>query len=225
MARRTIPQRLVPLKEAPWHFAPQRLKRELDRVRSLPSQPIPVQKTEDGLEAFLMMVRGFQALSEDSRKRNKPFWEMQEVLRQRLYAGKLDAFGIKTKPEPGKGPQKIEPFIFKDNPKINWGKNTVENFGQKFEGIEVSRRTVARQISPPPIDESKETGRPSKAPEIMNAIQSLVAKGIDLNAMPRALAYDKIRRFAEEELGLNTRIGYSDPVIQRCLIRSVGKRR
>jgi hypothetical protein len=166
MAKRDIPQRLIPLNEAPWYFAPQRLKRELDRVRSLPSQPVPVRKAEDGLEAFLVLVRGFQALSDDLRKRNEPIWEMQEILRQRLSAGKLDAFGIKTKPELGNKPQQIPPFIFKDKPKISWGENTVENFGQRFEGVEVGR--PAQPIATLPSTESDENGPPSMAPELVH---------------------------------------------------------
>jgi hypothetical protein len=43
------------------------------------------------------------------------------------------------KPEKAREPQRIPAFIFRSRPKLSWGRNAVENFEQKFEGVEVRR--------------------------------------------------------------------------------------
>ena len=68
-------------------------------------------------------------------------------------------------------------------------------------------------------------GRPTKIAEIEQAIDILLAKGVDLATMPRPKAYKAVKKCAEIELKSNTKIGFSDPVIQRCLLRRFGPRR
>jgi hypothetical protein len=68
-------------------------------------------------------------------------------------------------------------------------------------------------------------GRPSKEEEIEGAINILLARGIDLTTMPRPNAYNAIKNCARTELKSNTKIGFSDPVIQRALFRRFGRRR
>jgi hypothetical protein len=59
----------------------------------------------------------------------------------------------------------------------------------------------------------KAPGRHSKAPEIDQAIDHLIKQGLDPGSMPRPQAYNAVKR-AAAELGFNTGIGFSDPVIQ-----------
>lgn len=68
-------------------------------------------------------------------------------------------------------------------------------------------------------------GRPSKTDEIEQAIDMLLKNGIDLAAMSRPRAYKAIRKCAEGDLKSNTKIGFSDPVIQRALFRRFRERR
>ena len=68
-------------------------------------------------------------------------------------------------------------------------------------------------------------GRPSKTDEIEQAIDLLLKNEVDLAAMPRPRAYKAIRKCAEGDLKSNTKIGFSDPVIQRALFRRFRERR
>jgi hypothetical protein len=72
---------------------------------------------------------------------------------------------------------------------------------------------------------SRELGRPSKSAEIERAIEILLANGIPLAKMPRPKAYRAVRECAARELNSDTQIGFSDPVIQRSLLKRFGPRR
>jgi hypothetical protein len=148
---------------------------------------------------------------------------MQKHLIRQLHEGRFEAFGVMIRPEIGRQPQKIPEFIF-DKPKVRWGAGTIENFGQKFEGVRVRRAVTAVASDSPIRTERISTGRPSKAVEINEAIRRLKKRGVRLDNMPRDAAYDAIRKFAKNELNANIERGYSDPVIQRCLVRMIGKR-
>jgi hypothetical protein len=87
------------------------------------------------------------------------------------------------------------------------------------------------ELEPAPMQTDEEykqalrRGRPSKEEEIEEAINILLARGIDLTTMPRPNAYNAIKNCARTELKSNTKIGFSDPVIQRALFRRFGRRR
>jgi hypothetical protein len=68
-------------------------------------------------------------------------------------------------------------------------------------------------------------GRPSKGPEIEQAIELLLGRGIDLAGMNRPKAYAAVKDCAANELNSNTKIGFHNSVIQRCLFRRLGPRR
>ena len=68
-------------------------------------------------------------------------------------------------------------------------------------------------------------GRPSKELEIERAIDILLRRGVDLAKMPRPKAYGTVRECAASELKSDTKIGFTDPVIQRFLFRRFGARR
>ena len=67
-------------------------------------------------------------------------------------------------------------------------------------------------------------GRPTKRAEIERAIDDLVLSGVNLANMPRPTAYKAVKNRAAE-LGSNTKIGFSNPVIQRALQDRFGRRR
>ncbi len=66
-------------------------------------------------------------------------------------------------------------------------------------------------------------GRPSKNAEIEAAIDALTAEGVDLSKLARKDAYSRIRQKAAK-LGAKVGVGFSDPVIQRLLVRRYGPR-
>lgn len=173
---------------------------------------------------------------------HEPTLEMQRLLIQRLYEGDFEAFGIMTEPDIGHELQKVPEFMFANGPRIDWSKNTISNLKRKFAGLVVQRSRRPRSAgnvthSAPstelakrkpaipailPSERSPPRGRPSKMAEINRAIDGLVANGVNLGTMERSIAYKTIRRYAKTTLGGNTDIGYSDPVLQRCLMRRFG---
>jgi hypothetical protein len=82
-----------------------------------------------------------------------------------------------------------------------------------------------RAPAPREIVTDRQRGRPSKTPEIEQAIDILSEKGVDLAKMPRPKAFKTIRKCAARELKSDVDIGFSDPVIQRALFNRFGRRR
>ena len=224
MAKRLTLRRPIPLDEAVLRFAKPAAREEFARAQS---QPWPDFKTEapmDKAVAFKKLQEILGAVIDHSKIKGEPIWAMQKCLLERLLEGRLEAFGVKTKPEIGHGPQKIPQFIF-EKPKVRWAARIIENYGYKFEGVTVRRAAAAATSATLPIrNEQSPTGRPSKANEIEKIIHLLTKRGVDLANMPRKAACDQIRDFAKAELKANITIGYSSPVIQRCLLRTLGKR-
>jgi hypothetical protein len=66
-------------------------------------------------------------------------------------------------------------------------------------------------------------GRPSKNVEIQAAIEALAAESVELPKLSRKDACARIRQKATE-LGANVEVGFSNPVIQRSLVRRYGPR-
>jgi hypothetical protein len=83
---------------------------------------------------------------------------------------------------------------------------------------------------PPPSDagprehKTAQRGRPSKTPEIEQAIDILLEKGVDLAKLPRPEAMAEIKNCAANELNSDVNIGFSEPVLQRILWRRFGSR-
>jgi hypothetical protein len=85
---------------------------------------------------------------------------------------------------------------------------------------------------PPPNDslpreciKKAERGRPSKTPEIEEAIDILLRRGVGLAKLPRPEAMAEIKNCAANELNSDVNIGFSDPVLERILFRRFGPRR
>jgi hypothetical protein len=66
-------------------------------------------------------------------------------------------------------------------------------------------------------------GRPTKSAEIEAAIGALAAEGVQLHKLPRKDACALVRQKAAAH-GASVEIGFSDPVIQRSLVRRYGPR-
>jgi hypothetical protein len=84
------------------------------------------------------------------------------------------------------------------------------------------RRLVQRESEGNPVRIGPQ-GRPSKNAEIEAATEALLAEGVELPKLPRKDACALIRQKAAV-LGANVEIGFSDPVIQRSLVRRYGRR-
>jgi hypothetical protein len=171
---------------------------------------------------------------------------LKDEVVDRLYTGHLDAFGVEI--QTGNEPTHIPEYCFTRTATIDWVKDTVSAFEKVFHNVRVKSkheqsdepRTETELAEPTPTQREssdfrpqalpggntppKAPGRHSKAPEIDQAIDHLIKQGLDPGSMPRPQAYNAVLR-AAAELGLNTGIGFSDPVIQRCLLRRFGPRR
>jgi hypothetical protein len=88
-----------------------------------------------------------------------------------------------------------------------------------------SRIPPPSPTAPHEFIEEAQRGRPTKLAEIEQAIEILLAKGVDLRGLPRPKAYKAVRQCAASELSSDINMGFSDPVIQRALFRRLGRRR
>ena len=155
---------------------------------------------------------------------------MRAFVAKKLRRGDLEARGFRTKPEVGKAQEIIPPFFF-DHAKITWELNTVEKFGICFEAVEVRRpkrtnpavnqEAAGSERPAPKGDEQtieKKKGRPTAEDAIMSAIASLTKQGVNFQAYPRKKSYEAIRVYLQKahyDISRN----FSDPVLNRCLIR------
>jgi hypothetical protein len=81
------------------------------------------------------------------------------------------------------------------------------------------------EAAPQELIKEAQRGRPSKTPEIEQAIDILLEKGVGLAKLPRPQAMAEIRNCAADELNSDVNIGFSDPVLERVLFRRFGARR
>jgi hypothetical protein len=176
MPKRQISRRPIPISEAIWHFAPKRLKDEFDRAQSSPrrSSGVP-EPPKDRAEAIRLALEASKELF--NALRADPFSEMKKHLLDRICSGKLEAIGVMIKPELGRQPQKIPAFIFGHSPKIQWDKNTIENFEQRFEGVEVQRPSGEKEPDKKAAVPVKKAGRPRVDGQIREVIRELRKEG------------------------------------------------
>lgn len=140
--KRTAP---ISLLRAAWQFAPPNIRKEAKSERSKPRSPLPRGKLGgpqgDAIISVLETIGDFVAAAVDPYD---PTPAMKKHLLRQLQAGKFHAFGIRTKPEIGHGPEVIPVHMFKGRPQINWRLETMENLGLRFEIIEVARMPMTR---------------------------------------------------------------------------------
>jgi hypothetical protein len=103
--------KLIPLKDAPWAFASQRLRTAWQRTQDAPnsSKASRLNPSSTGAfkklaeknpaEAFKQMGEGFIEIIEDRRLRSVPEIAMRMSLVDKLRDGKLEAWGVESEPE------------------------------------------------------------------------------------------------------------------------------
>lgn len=97
-----------------------------------------------------------------------------------------------------------------------------------IQGDRQSDETPPSEPVPERHDEApsrQKVGRPSKGPEIEQAIELLLGRGVDLAGMTRPKAYAAVKDCAANELKSNIKIGFNNSVIHRYLFRRFGPRR
>jgi hypothetical protein len=144
--------KLIPLKDAPWAFASQRLRIAWQRAQDAPSSSkasrlspastdaIRKLATENPAEAFKQVAEGFNAMIEDLRVRSVPEEAMQASLLEKLRDRKLEAWGVETAPERKRELELLPPHFFMDA-KISWSKNSVTNLGATYGAVQVRHRS------------------------------------------------------------------------------------
>ena len=143
--------KLIPLKDAPWAFASQRLRIAWQGAQDAPSSSKTTKldpastdafkelATENPAEAFKRMAEGFNEMIEDLRLRSVPEIAMQVSLVDKLRDGKLEAWGVESAPERKRELEMLPPHFFMDA-KISWNKNSVTNLGATYGAVQVRRR-------------------------------------------------------------------------------------
>lgn len=143
--------KLIPLKDAPWAFASQRLRIAWQGAQDAPSSSKTTKldpastdafkelATENPAEAFKRMAEGFNEMIEDLRLRSVPEIAMQVSLVDKLRDGKLEAWGVELAPERKRELEMLPPHFFMDA-KISWNKNSVTNLGATYGAVQVRRR-------------------------------------------------------------------------------------
>jgi hypothetical protein len=109
---RIIPAKLIPLKNAPWAFAPQHLRNERFRAAERADEaaksakwtstsPGMVQKptSENAGETLKLLAEGVGEIIEDIKIRSAPELVMREHLLKKLREGKLEACGVQSAPK------------------------------------------------------------------------------------------------------------------------------
>ncbi|MGA7330003.1 MAG: hypothetical protein WBX25_37345 [Rhodomicrobium sp.] len=160
-------------------------------------------------------------------EQQKPWVEMREELRRRLYERELEAFGIMAAPELRDDFEKISAAIF-HKPEFDWKENAVSSMHYKYVCVKVGlpSKCPYLEVNTTNVELlSSEPGRPSKAQERDDAIYGLLKEGVDLKAMKRKDACERVRQYAQEKLKANVTIGYDNETIQPHLVRILGKRK
>jgi hypothetical protein len=224
MRRVTYPKEYQ-LRDAISKFAPRSLKLKLNQTESNTILPKDVDFSGSFLDRLHRMQPYMFAILDRNNARREINSKMTDYLFESLRSGRLIAQGIQTKPVIGHEKKIIPEFLFED-PQIDLEKNAIENFGQRYEGVRIHQPKggIGSTASLPRASASlARTGRPSKQGEIERAIDAVTSEGIALSQIPRKTARDMVRQKAKE-LGSNTDLGFSDPVIQRALVARFGRR-
>lgn len=178
MAKGTKAKHAIPLKDAWWHFAPKRLKDELDQLDNFPKRAYSAEISYDQAKNVKGLVQAVGDLFEKLFVAKPPVRKMVDHLLQRLRADSLEAWGVKVKPNLGESPERIPAFLFKGEPKIRWTTNTIEHLGQRFEIVEIGRQNALSQTSRRSTKvTAKRPGRPRVDEEITEVVQELDKQG------------------------------------------------
>jgi hypothetical protein len=154
-----IPVKLIPLKDAPWAFATQRLwderlratKRADEAAKSAKRTTISasaVQKPnpENAGETLKLLAEGFGEIIEDLKIRSAPELAMRAHLLQKLREGKLEACGVQSAPKQMRELEVLPRHFFIDA-KINWDGNKVTNLGATYGVVQIRRRSSETSLA------------------------------------------------------------------------------
>jgi hypothetical protein len=146
------PTKLIPLKNAPWAFASQRLRTAWRRAQHAPGSPkastpnpastdaIRKLATEDPAEAVKQVAESITAVIDDLRIRSVPEEVMQGSLLEKLRDGSLEAWGVETAPDRKRDLEMLPPHFFLDA-RISWTRNIVASLGATYGAVQVRRRS------------------------------------------------------------------------------------
>jgi hypothetical protein len=99
---------------------------------------------------------------------------MRKWLIEKLSEGEFTALGVRSVPPGEMELRSIAAHFFKGQPKIKWADATVENFGHKYEAIEI-RKTETR-VEKTQITKHK-VGRPRKSDKVKEVASELQRTG------------------------------------------------
>jgi hypothetical protein len=146
--------------------------------------------------------------------------EMKAWLLEALRNGALVGIGRRGDAGAGASPEIIPAFLFDDR-HVDWEGSRLRVDGRAFTQIRVISKDEMAAVSETPA--YRTLGRPSKKDKIMQAIDGLIAEGVDFNAIGRGEAEQKVRNFAKERLGEDLKRGFSQPVVRKAIVARCGK--
>jgi hypothetical protein len=211
----------IPLSEADWKFCSASLREEYWQLHNQPEPEFPEPNNLNWAEGMKVLSKSLS----HALRTGPAITKMQNEVANKLRMSELEARGLRTKPTFGEDLETIPDFYF-DRAKIDWKKNAVENFGRRFEAVEVRRPSKRNRADTQEITASaaadptieKRRGRPSAEDTIMNAIAVLANQGFDFRACGRKEGYEAIRHHLRKA-HYDVSRGFSDPVLNRFLTR------
>lgn len=198
MAVRDIWKKGIPLAEADYYFAPQKLRDEYNEPK------IPPQKMSRGFELmlkelpvdkraeFLKRLQPVQNFFDISRARGDVERRMRDRLLHLLSNDRLAAYGFPLPRKPADIRQRIPQDLFQSR-FVNWNDSSIKGAGLEFQSVVVFRPKWTAEIeSQLPQVAHRAIGRPSSKVAITAVIRSLINAGWSLSSA-RKRDYELIR--------------------------------
>lgn len=198
MAVRDIWKKGIPLAEADYYFAPQKLRDEYNEPQ------IPPRRMSRGLELMmkempadrrselLKQIEPVQTFFDVATARSDVQRRMRDRLLHLLSIDRLVAYGFPIPRNPADSHQRISQDLFQSR-FVNWDHSSIKGAGLEFQSVLVVRPKLAAEIEARlPQVARRAIGRPSSRGAITAAIRSL----IDADWSPAGLRkrdYDSIR--------------------------------
>jgi len=198
MAVRDIWKKGIPLAEADYYFAPQKLRDEYNEPK------IPPRRMSRGLELMmkempadkrpelLKQLEPVQNFFDVSRARGDVQRRMRDWLLHLLSNDRLVAYGFPTPRKPADIRQRIPQDLFQSR-FVNWDHSSIKGAGLEFQSVVVFRPKWTSEIESQLSRVARQAiGRPSSKGAITAAIRSLIDTGWSPSGS-RKRDYDLIR--------------------------------
>lgn len=190
-------------------------ERAIQKARATPSE-----MSDDPTKQFELLMESLGKLMPPQ----PAYLELRKSVANQLHEGSLEAWGIQVVPLPGREPELVPRHMFSNPAAIKWASNKIKKSGRIYEDIQVRRALVPMpSVTKRPITEKGRNGRPSKESSIVEILHSLFKSPEEANLIPRKEAYGLILDEAKRQ-NIPTEIGFSKPVLLRCLNREFGNR-